>query len=75
MGAENVVTWDIVIVTLRKISDRDMQHCHFLKSSCGIEDPPPRARWLCDLVGGLVVLGGWIGGGWGGLVGELGSEA
>ena len=27
-------------MTLRKISTRDIQHCHFLKSTCDIGDPP-----------------------------------
>ena len=30
-------------MTLGKISDRDMRHCHFLKSTCDIGDPPSRA--------------------------------
>ena len=42
------MTWDIdlfkiVHVTLRKISDNDMRHCHFLKSTCDIGDPSSRA--------------------------------
>ena len=30
-------------MTLRKISDRDMWHCHFLKTICDIGHPPSRA--------------------------------
>ena len=30
-------------MTLGKLSDRDMRHCHFLKSTCDIGTPPPRA--------------------------------
>ena len=30
-------------MTLRNISDRDMQHCHSSKSTCDIGDPPSRA--------------------------------
>ena len=30
-------------MTLWKISDRDMRHCHFLNSTCDIGDPPSRA--------------------------------
>ena len=30
-------------MTLRKISDKDMRHCHFLKSTGDIGDPPSRA--------------------------------
>ena len=30
-------------MTLRNISDKDMRHCHFLKSTCDIGGPPPRA--------------------------------
>ena len=54
MGAKNVVTWDILIslirhVTSRKISIRDMRHCHFLTWTCNIEDPPSRVPlWYPD---------------------------
>ena len=30
-------------MTLGKISDKDMRHCHYLKSTCDIGDPPSRA--------------------------------
>ena len=29
-------------MTLEKISDKDMRHCHFLKSTCDIGGPPSR---------------------------------
>ena len=31
-----------------KISDADMRHYHFLKSTCDIGDPPLRAPGLCE---------------------------
>ena len=30
-------------MTFKKISDKDMQHCHFLKLTCDIGDSPSRA--------------------------------
>ena len=30
-------------MTLENINDKDMQHCHFLKSTCSIGGPPSRA--------------------------------
>ena len=33
-------------MTLGKISDKDMQHCHFQKSTCDIGDSPSRAPIL-----------------------------
>ena len=39
-------------MTLKKISDRDMRHCHFLKSTCDIGNPPTKARegpWFASL--------------------------
>ena len=36
-------------MTLGKINDKDMRHCHFLKSTCDIGGPPSRApRELCE---------------------------
>ena len=35
-------------MTLRKVSDRDRRHCNFLKSTCDIGDPPPRAFFTGD---------------------------
>ena len=35
-----------------KISDRDMQHCHFLKSTCDIGDPPSRAPGMAVIQNG-----------------------
>ena len=53
---------DIVIsyirhVTLRKIKNSDMQHCHFLQSTCDIGDPPHQG----PLEGGHSVARGWRG--------------
>ena len=44
-GLQVIGTWDIAIslirhVTLEKMNDKDMQHCHFLKSRCYIGGPP-----------------------------------
>ena len=50
-GVKIKVTWDIAFsqiqhVTLVEISEKEMQHCHFLKSTCNIWDPPSRdQRW------------------------------
>ena len=38
-------------VTLREKSDRDMRHCHFLKSICDIGDPTSSAPH--DEIGGI----------------------
>ena len=44
-GLKIIVTCDIAFseikhVTLEKISDNDMRHCHFLKLTCDIGGPP-----------------------------------
>ena len=46
-------------MTLGEISDKDMQHCHFLKSTCDIGDPPIKG----PRYGGERGLGGGGGGG------------
>ena len=41
-GNENIVTCEITevqLATLGKVSDGDMRHCHFLKSTLDIGDP------------------------------------
>ena len=48
------MTWDIAFsyirhVTLWKISDRDIGHCHFLNLTCNIGDPPSRAPILMEV--------------------------
>ena len=47
-GLECIVTLDTSFsknrhVTFRKINDKDMRHCHFLKSTCDVGDTPSRA--------------------------------
>ena len=59
-GLKIVVTWDIAFslirhLTLGKISGKDKRHCHFLKLTCDIGEPPSRA--LCmELIPNQYVL-------------------
>ena len=60
MEDKNIVTWDIAFsyiqhVTLCIISDIDMRHCHFLKSTCVIGDLPSRAPRVSLSLGSLLV--------------------
>ena len=65
-------------MTWGKISDKDMQHCHFLKSTCDIGDPHqgPQCMIKHTQVGKVAWGGGGVAGDffyWG-VVGEWGGD-